>query len=131
MSKIYLDAAYRRMHTEPPSAVTSVLILEGIAYIEKRLTFEAAEGPSIFSTVSKAIFDLVNDLLSNKTWDPATLHAPDSATFSSPITNSDNTLFVEENERALPVPLQTLFYNGYIDNGILVGVEEGDNAKKL
>ena len=131
MSKIDLDAAYCRIHTEPSSAVTSVSILEGIAYIETRLPFGAAAGPSIFSTVSEAIFDLVNDLLSDETWNPTTLHAPEKTTFSPPMTNSDSSPFVEAEELALPVPLQPLFCDGYIDNGILVGVEEGNNAEKL
>ena len=58
-----LDAAYRRLHVHPDFAVRCTTIIKDVAYLLVQLPFGVSAGPSMYGLISKAIFDLVNDLL--------------------------------------------------------------------
>jgi len=76
MSKYDLDAAYRRIHVLPSHTLQCVTVIYKLAYIPLRLPFGVAAGPSIYSTMSETVFDLINDLLNDKSWDIKSLHSP-------------------------------------------------------
>lgn len=61
-----LDAAYRRIHKVPDEALLSIKIVDGVAYLEVRLPFGVAAGPSKYSTMSEMVFDATNYLMANK-----------------------------------------------------------------
>ena len=67
ISKMDLDAAYRRLHMKTKWAVRQITVMGTIVYILTRLAFGATVGPSVYSTFSEAIFDLIFDLVNDKT----------------------------------------------------------------
>ena len=77
ISRIDLYVAYGRIRIHPKKAVTEMSIIENIAYLETRLIFGVAAGPSVFSTESKAIFDFITYLLTDETWKTIFIHALD------------------------------------------------------
>ena len=74
--KLDLDAAYRRLHVWLRHAILAMTVVDGKAFLETRLPFGAAAGPSLYSVISECIFDATNDLLSDETWTPDDLSAP-------------------------------------------------------
>ena len=80
--KRHLDAAYQRLHAVTNNAIRAITILKGLAFIILCLPFGAATGPTLYSQVSKSIFDQTNDLLEDKTWDLYMLHSPHYNSFA-------------------------------------------------
>ena len=130
-----LDAAYRRLHVRSDQAVHLISILDETAFLLTRLPFGGAFGPSEYSIVSEAIFDVMNDLINDKTWNceeikspfmdklnplrrHETRHAPNSTTFG------------EAWELAVPVPYRPGLVDGYIDDGVISAVEIGDYVER-
>ena len=129
ISKMDLDAAYRRLHMRAKWAVKQITIVGCLAYILTRLAFGATIGPSVYSTISKAIFDLIFDLLNDKTWNPEEIQSP----FVKSIDNStdhhidDNNLpFTPTMKLAIPVPFREINTDGYIDDSITCRVDIKD-----
>jgi len=75
ITKIDLDAAHRRIHVIARMAPLAITIIKIIAYILLHLQFGVANGPSDYSLISAPIFDLANDILCNKIWDPTEIHS--------------------------------------------------------
>ena len=73
ISKINLNVAYRRLYVHPRWAVTSCSGVDNIAYILSTVPFGVSADLSKFLSISKAIVNLIYDLLLNDTWDPNTL----------------------------------------------------------
>ena len=134
ISKMDLDAAYRRLHMKPKWAVKQITIINNIAYILTRLAFGATIGPSVYSTFSEAIFDLIFDLVNDKTWDPKELYSPFINTIDNATDNDntiDNTTFKPAMQLAIPVPFREIFTDGYIDDSITCGIDINDNKNRI
>ena len=67
LTKLDLDAAYRRIHVLAAMAVLTITIIKKIAYILLRLPFGVANGPANYSLVSESIFNLTNKILDDNT----------------------------------------------------------------
>ena len=130
MSKVYLDAAYRRLHVHPRWAVTLCSIVDKIAYILLRVPFGVSAGPSRFSTVSEAFFDLIYDLLPDESWNPETLKV-DRWDHLATIPQDNGKPLGTALELIVKVPDNNFMCNGYINDGILLGVEAPDLAQGL
>ena len=63
IGKIYLDAAYLRIHANATTVSTCIAIFEEIAFLCLRLPFGNAPAPAEYTTVSEAAIDLGNNLL--------------------------------------------------------------------
>ena len=85
-----LDAAYRRLHVYPDFAVRCTTIINDTAYLLLRLSFGVSAGPSMYSLICEAIFDLTNDLLMDPAWNPDTLHSPHHDQLQPPETLDKN-----------------------------------------
>ena len=70
ITKIDLDVAYRRIHIVARMAALAITIIKIIVYILLRLPFGVANGTSDYSIISETIFDLINNILQDSTWDP-------------------------------------------------------------
>ena len=138
ITKIDLDAAYRRIHVVTRMAALAITIIKRIAYILLRLPFGVANGPSDYSIVSETIFDLTNDILHDDTWDPDDVHSPlqpqfDTATSHYP----PSTPFAAADPLMVTVPFHPAAADGYIDDIITVMLEiknwvsKGQNAAPL
>ena len=55
-----------------------------------RLPFGVANGPGDYGIISETIFDLTNDLLQDKTWDPQTTKSPLATKIDEPNTHYTN-----------------------------------------
>ena len=130
MSKVDLDAAYRRLHVHPRWAVTSCSIVDNIAYILSRVPFGVSAGPSKFSTVSEAFFDLIYDLLLDESWNPETLKV-DGWDHLATVPTANNEPLGKASELIVDVPDNDFMCDGYIDDGILLGVETAKSAQRL
>ena len=70
-----MDAAYRRLHALLASAVSSITVINEIAYLLLRLPFGAKIAADRFSVVSGMINDLAKELSFDTSWDPDSLHS--------------------------------------------------------
>ena len=134
-TKIYilkhdLDAAYRRLHVHPDFAVRCTTIIKDIAYLLVRLPFGVSAGPSMYSLVIEAIFDLVNDLLMDPMWDPETLHSTHYDQFQPPEPLEEDIPFEKANDLHVYVPTRETFCDGYIDDCVTMALEKGNLVKK-
>ena len=84
ISKLDLDAAYRRLHVLAAMAVMTITIIKKIAYILLRLPFGVANGLNDFCLISEPIIDFTNDILRDKTWSPQAIHSPLKLRFKPP-----------------------------------------------
>ena len=76
MSKVDLDAAYRRVHAHWTLAIQCIVFLGALAFLLLRLPFGAAAAPSEFCVISEIICDIANALLQDPSWDPTTTATP-------------------------------------------------------
>ena len=75
MAKKDLNAAYRRLHVLSKWTIRAITVFKNLAFIELRLPFGVSGGHSIYSCISEAVFDFVNDILKDTSWDSDVLHA--------------------------------------------------------
>ena len=124
LSEIDLDAAYRRLHVKPNWMVTSCSVVDDIVFILSRVPFGVLAGPSKFFTVCEAVFDLIYDLLIDKTWDPDTLRVEgwDHLIYGSEQTNKEK--LNKANKLMVKLPDINYMCDGYIDGGIMFGLEQ-------
>lgn len=72
--KYGIDSAYRRIHTSIESSLTSILILDEIAYILIRLPFGSTPSPREFCVLSDSISHIKDLLLVEHAWYPKEIH---------------------------------------------------------
>ena len=130
IAKIDLDAAYRRLTVNPKWAVTSISIIQDIAYLLTRLPFGVSAGPSRYCRVSEAIFDLIYDLFLDNDWDPSDIRINKWDSFIPPETLSAQVLPTAR-PLMVEVPDHDLMCDGYVDDGIMFGIESKENNMKL
>lgn len=128
--KYDLEAAYRRMHVFPPHAVTTITIIEKLAYLLTRLPFGTACGPRRYSDISESIFDSANDLLEDSTWNPSTFSPPIANKFDKAETLSENIPFATARDLEVDIPLRETTCDGYIDDSITLAVHRNDNLRR-
>ena len=104
--------------------------MDQIAYILIRIPFGVSAGPSWFSIVSEAFFDLIYDLLLDETWDPETMKV-DGWDHLATIPKSNKEPLGTASELIVEVPDNDFMCDRYIDDGILLGVEAPDLAQRL
>ena len=125
-----LDAAYRRLHVHPDFAVRCTTIIDDVAYLLARLPFGVSAGPSMYSLISEAIFDLVNELLMDPVWDPEILHSPHKDSFQQPQKIDDSIEFEKANKLHVFVPPRETFCDGYIDDCVTMALDQHNNVEK-
>ena len=76
IGKIYLDAAYCRIHANATTTPTCIAIVDELSFLCLRLTFGATPAPAEYTTGSEATIDLGNDLLWDEYWDKDDLNSP-------------------------------------------------------
>ena len=83
------------------------------------------------STVSKEVFDLIYDLLINKTWDPQTLrvHGWDHLIYGSKQTSKEN--LNKPNKLMVELPNNNYMCDRYIKDGIMFGLEQNAAQTRL
>ena len=121
-----LDAAYRSLHVLIEHTVRSTTVVNDMAYIPLRLPFGVAAGPGLYSTVSEAIFDLTNDILSEQSWDHLSLKSPHNSALESPDIQDEEADFAIALPLAIPIPTTPTFCDGYIDDIICVSLATDD-----
>ena len=127
LTKLDLDAAYRRLHMLAKMAIMTITVIKQIAYILLRLPFGVANGPNDFCLVSEPIMDLTNDILRDETWDPNMIHSP-LQSMLHPVFNryNDDIPFGTARQLFVYVPFHMAMADGYIDDIITAMIEEND-----
>ena len=95
LSKIDLDAAFRRIHVWLPHAMLATTIIEDIAYLLTRLPFGGAPAPGIHDVASNIVADLAQSLEDDPTWHPEYLHSPYAEDIPPPMRLPEDTPFVQ------------------------------------
>ena len=129
--KTDLDAAYRRIHVHPTIALKQVSIVDQIAYIGLRLPFGSMPAPSLFCTISDAVFDLAQDLVDDESWQVDYLYSPNQHKLPTKSEMNDSIPFVQAKPLLVKVPDRDCFIDGYIDDGIAASVDVDNNLLKL
>ena len=130
LAKIDLDAAYRRLIVNPKWAVTSISIVKQVAYLLTRIPFGVSSGPSRYCRVSEAIFDLIYDLFLDETWDPSDTRIEQWDSFT-PVEMEGEPDIHQARPLMVETPDHDLMCDGFIDDGIMFGVESKENNTKL
>ena len=76
ISKIDLDAAFRRLHVCTDHALLGMTVIERIAYFLGRMSFGTSEGPGKHDIPSNMCVELSQRIVDDLTWDPKDLHSP-------------------------------------------------------
>ena len=129
--KTDLDAAYCRINVHPHIALKQVSIVDSIAFIGLRLPFGSMPAPSLFCTISDAVFDLALDLVEDETWQVDSIHSPNQHKLPDNTNMNESIPFVKAKPLLVKVPDRDCFIDGYIDDGITGCVDINDNMKKL
>ena len=78
MSKIDLDAAFRRLHVWIRHALLQFTVIRNIAYFLGRMPFGSNEGPGKHDIPSNMTVDLAQALIDDESWDPSDLASPNA-----------------------------------------------------
>ena len=131
ITKLDLDAAYRRLHMLARMAVMTITIIKKIAYILMHLPFGVANGPHDFCLISEPLIDLVNDILRDATFDPSRTYSPIKHILQPPKDRyEDKTPFGKARDLFVTVPFHYAAADGYIDDLITVMIEKDDWVEK-
>ncbi len=132
--KVDSKSAYRRGHLFWEIAIQTITqcLKDDLGFISLRMTFGGSPNPALWGNISESITDLANALLRCKDWDPKELKSP----LQHLVPSHEPSENPEELTKALPIDVDTLSSNCdakadiYIDDGISVAVDEGDNVKR-
>ena len=121
LSKIDLDAAFRRLHVCFHHAVLSMTIIDDIGYFLSRLPFGSNEGPGKHDIPSNMCVELAQEIADDSTWDPATLFSPRANDIPADITLDADI----QHGPAHPLGVKfdqekDCYFDGYIDDLITV-----------
>ena len=130
MTKYDMDAAYRRLHSMPIHALKCVTVIGKLAYIPLRLPFGVSPGPSLYSTISECIYDVVNDLLNEKQWNRKILNSPQVSLLQKPEPPDTSIGLEEAHKLAVYIPERNSFADGYIDDCLSVALDEDDEIQR-
>jgi hypothetical protein len=130
LNKTDMDAAYRRLHTNMTAAVTCITIIDKIAYLLNRVPFGSTPAPSKFSCISDIAGDLAQDLCTNSTWEPSSLHSSFNLDFP-PNKEPDDIPFGVANELLVTLPPRDIVTDNFIDDFIQACLDQDNNAERI
>ena len=111
-------------------AVTTITLVDELAYLLTCLPFGASAGPIKYSKFSEAFFGLIYNLLLDKSWNPKSLSALNPSEFL-PDRSKSTTKYAPAQKLIFPFPHNAVYADGCIDDGILIGVDKDNNALRL
>ena len=116
ISKIDLDAAFRRIHVWIHHALLAFTIIRDKAYFLSRLPFGASDAPGRHDVASNICVDLANEIMNDETWDPAELQSKMAEKIPE-IEREDSSIpFGAANNLAVDVPFRMCAAEGYVDD---------------
>ena len=116
ISKIDLDAAFRRIHVWIHHALLAFTIIRDKAYFLSRLPFGASDAPGRHDVASNICVDLANEIMNDETWDPAELQSTMAEKIPE-IKREDSSIpFGAANNLAVDVPFRMCAAEGYVDD---------------
>mmetsp|Transcript_56020 Transcript_56020/g.67253 ORF Transcript_56020/g.67253 Transcript_56020/m.67253 type:complete len:220 (-) Transcript_56020:2525-3184(-) len=102
--------------------------IEDIIFILTRLPFGSSPAPSEFWVISESVFDLGNDIISNKHWDSKVLFHEFESTIPQIAHLSDDIPFDQAQPVDFPIPHQPLAkINGFIDDSLTIALDAPDS----
>ncbi len=132
LSKFDFDAAYRRCHLAPESALESCCILDTYLIISLRLTFGGSPCPNLWEAVGEPICDIANELIHNSQWNHLTLYDDISLQLMVPKRLPPDLPFQKALQLAVDIPIDDLGKGDiYIDDSIFVTPDIGNNIERV
>ena len=131
ITKMDLEAAYRRLYVTEKMALLTITIICDIAYIFLRLPFGVANSPADCSAMSEPVMDLTNDILQDETWDPDHTHNPIKDELDHHQERyEDNIPYGQARELFVEIPYFPADADGYIYDIITLMLENNDWVEK-
>lgn len=130
LSKIDLDAAFRRLHIWIWHALLSFTILNDIAYMLGRMPFGAKDGPGKHETPSNITVDLAQMLMDDKTWEPDEVFSTAAKEIPPPNRLPTDIPFGKAYHLFVNVEQKDCYVDGYIDDLCTACTETDDNMKR-
>ena len=132
LSKIDLDAAYRRCSMSSRTSLESITIYDGLLLVALHLTFGGSPCPSLWGVISETIADVGNAILSNPYWDHNEMFDPISELIESPRSLPEDIPFKKARSLLVDLPPNDIGYiDIYIDDNIGVTPDIGNNSTRL
>jgi len=128
MSKYDMDAAYRRLHSMIQHSLKCVTVVGKIAYVPLRLPFGVSPGPSLYSTISECCFDLVNDLINDKSWERKALYSPYQEKLAPRLELPEDEPIVKVRQLSVYIPNRSSIVDGYIDDCLTAAADVEDEV---
>ena len=136
ISKADIDSAYRRAHvTERAAAKTITWFQSGdqkMLLLCLRLIFGGTPGPSLFSTISECLTNLVNAILRLQDWNPTSLSSELEQMMPPTTTLSEDIPFAQTRPLSVEIPETAISKSDvFLDDNINVGLDTPENRPKL
>ena len=116
MSKIDLDAAFRRLHIFIDHALMTFTIIRNVAYFLGRMPFGSNEGPGKHDIPSNMTVDLAQALIDDETGDPAELHSPNENEIPPTATLNINIPFAPVEPLHIDMDFKFCSTDGFVDD---------------
>ena len=120
----YLDAAYRRIHTNATTASTCIAIVDKLSFICLRLPFGTTPAPAEYMTVIEAAIDLDNGILQDESWDTDDLEYPHQSLLLQEEKNQSSSHLATADPLALDITATDASIDGFIDDIIIITVDD-------
>ena len=136
ISKTDLDSAYRRAHTTERPAAKSITWFQfqghWMLLLCLRLTFGSTPRPSLFSTISESLTDLVNAILQCPNWNPDELSSPLEELYPPVLTLDDNIPFTRAKPLSISIKETSLANSDvFLDDIVKVRLDTPEMRRRL
>jgi hypothetical protein len=116
VSKIDLDAAFRRLHIWILHALMQFTIIRNIAYFLSRMPFGSNEGPGKHDIPSNMTVDLAQALIDDPSWDPDDLYSPNAKDIPTPSHLAENVPFATAEPLHVDMQHNHCYVDGFVDD---------------
>ena len=124
IGKIYLDAAYRRIHANATTLLACIAIVDKLAFLCLRLPFGTTPVPAEYTTFSEAEIDLGNDLLRYESWDTDDLKSPYQSLLLQEEKQQSASHLETSDPLAVDITATEASMDGFIDEIITITVDD-------
>ena len=106
-----------------------VLLFGRIAFLLTRLPFGSTPAADCFNTISETVTDLAQEIATDETWNPNSLHSNLSEKIPSPsIPNKVQPLQQPPFPLTVPITISSIYHDVYIDDIITIALADNRSA---
>jgi hypothetical protein len=132
LAKYDFDAAFRRCHLSPETALESCCTFDNFLLVSLRLTFGGSPCPNLWETIGQPICDIANELIQNSQWNHSSVFDPISSQLLVPKRLPPDTPYEPALPLAINVPINDKGKGDiYIDDSIFICPDLNDNIERI